>query len=168
MSHHVVVIIFFAIVVAHRPSPLPTPPSFLPGWPSDLDTDSSALLSFPQEETRNVNRPCQATMFSIAGYWAEGFLTLQRAVDQAIIGELYPGYDPGTVQLNVQRFPYPPYNDDKFVLVLQQQFPVILMLSFVFSALHIVKDIVMEKEKRIKVSHSRESRIMVKLAQWMF
>ncbi len=82
---------------------------------------------------------------------AEGFLPLQRSIDQALIQIAYPGYDPDSVRLSLQRFPYPPYNDDVFVLVLQQQFPVVLMLSFVFSALHIVKDVVMEKEKRIKV-----------------
>ena len=85
------------------------------------------------------------------GYMSEGFLSLQRAIDIAIIQSLNPTRNISAVNVNVQRFPYPPYNDDLFVLVLQQQFPVILLLSFVFSALHIVKDIVMEKEKRIKV-----------------
>ena len=82
---------------------------------------------------------------------SEGFLSLQRAIDTAIIQNIYPQYNASAVNINVQRFPYPPYNDDMFVLVLQQQYPVILLLSFVFCALHIVKDIVMEKEKRIKV-----------------
>lgn len=54
--------------------------------------------------------------------------------------------------LKLRRMPYPPYNDDPFVIVVQNQLPLLLMLSFVFIALNIVKDVVHEKEKRIKVS----------------
>jgi ATP-binding cassette subfamily A (ABC1) protein 3 len=36
-------------------------------------------------------------------------------------------------------------------LVIQQQFPLILILSFVVVALNIVKDIVHEKERKLKV-----------------
>ena len=50
------------------------------------------------------------------------------------------------------RFPYPPWRDDNFVMVIQNQLPLLLMLSFVFSMLQIVKDVVHEKERKIKVS----------------
>ena len=52
------------------------------------------------------------------------------------------------------RFPYPPSRDDLFVVVLQNQFPLLVMLSFVFCALQICKDVVHEKERKIKVRHS--------------
>lgn len=53
--------------------------------------------------------------------------------------------------IQLKRHPYPPYNDDKFVLVIQQQFPLILILSFVLVALNVVKDVVHEKERKLKV-----------------
>jgi hypothetical protein len=53
--------------------------------------------------------------------------------------------------IQLRRHPYPPYNDDKFVLVIQQQFPLILILSFVLVALNVVKDVVHEKERKLKV-----------------
>jgi len=55
------------------------------------------------------------------------------------------------VMVRLQRFPFPPYVDDYFVLVIQQQFPFIVMLSFIFCAMQIVRDLVYEKERRLKV-----------------
>ena len=52
------------------------------------------------------------------------------------------------------RYPYPPWRDDNFVIVIQNQFPLLLMLSFVFTMLQIVKDVVHEKERKIKARHS--------------
>ena len=95
------------------------------------------------------------------GYWREGFLSLQHNIDIAIIKQLNltaygdkvkaskPSLD--DIKLKVKRFPYPSYIDDNFVLVIQQQLPLILMLSFVYSALSIVKDVVHEKERKLKV-----------------
>jgi len=57
----------------------------------------------------------------------------------------------GQVTMRLQRFPYPPYADDKFVLVIQQQLPFIVMLSFIFCAMQIVRDLVYEKERCLKV-----------------
>ena len=62
----------------------------------------------------------------------------------------------------MHRFPYPPYLDDNFVLVTQQQLPFIIMLSFVFVSLQIVKDVVFEKERKLK-----ESMKMMGLSNWL-
>ena len=53
--------------------------------------------------------------------------------------------------MDLQRQPYPPYNQDMYVLVLQQQFPLVIMLSMVVMVLGIVRDVVLEKERRLKV-----------------
>ena len=91
--------------------------------------------------------------FPVSDYFAQGFLTLQNRLDQVIFeaqtGKLKKD---DVFKVNLRRMPYPPYNDDNFVLVLQNQFPFILLLSFIFSALHIVKDVVYEKETKLKVS----------------
>ena len=85
-------------------------------------------------------------------YFEEGFLSLQHAVDTAIIklkgnisGEL-------NATVSIKRFPYPDYIHDKFALVIQYSLHLVLMLSLVFTALNIVRDLVYEKEKKLKVS----------------
>jgi ATP-binding cassette subfamily A (ABC1) protein 3 len=88
----------------------------------------------------------------------EGFLTVQRAMDLSIVYELGGG-QPSTmekinqVSLQLKSFPYPPYADDEFIFILTTQFPFIVMLSFIVTAPTICKDVVLEKEKKLKVSH---------------
>ncbi|CAD5115360.1 DgyrCDS4339 [Dimorphilus gyrociliatus] len=94
----------------------------------------------------------------IPGYWSEGFLTLQWYLTRAILKysckndkECLKRFDKlKKVDLKLNRTPYPPFDDDNFVIVLQQYFPMVIMLSFVFIALNIVKDVVQEKEERLK------------------
>lgn len=88
----------------------------------------------------------------MAGYLEEGFLALQYAIDMSIL-ELSSNrsFSASSVSLSMRRFPYPPYVDDNFVLVIQQQLPFIIMLSFVFSSMQIVRDLVHEKEQKLKV-----------------
>ena len=50
-----------------------------------------------------------------------------------------------------QRVPYPSYVDDQFLVVLQGWLPLVIMLSFIYPAINIVKNVVVEKEKRLKV-----------------
>ena len=79
---------------------------------------------------------------------------MQNAVNYALFNEFATtGTKPlinDTVTV-LQRHPYPPYDDDNFVLVIQKQFPMVLMLSFIVVALSIVKDVVHEKERKLKV-----------------
>ena len=86
------------------------------------------------------------------GYLEEGFLALQYSIDMSVL-ELTSNhtFSAGDVSLSLGRFPYPPYVDDNFVLVIQQQLPFVIMLSFVFSSMQIVKDLVYEKEQKLKV-----------------
>ncbi|XP_067672614.1 phospholipid-transporting ATPase ABCA3-like [Haliotis asinina] len=99
------------------------------------------------------------------GYQREGFLTLQNAINYAVFEELAPNETAELTQktkMSMRRYPYPPYNDDPFVLVIQKQFPLVIMLSFIIIALSIVKDIVHEKEKKLK-----ESMKMMGLSNWL-
>jgi len=86
-------------------------------------------------------------------YLEEGFLALQQAVDSALIEFIAADVtlNMPQVMMRLQRFPYPPYDDDNFVLVIQQQFPFVVLLSFIFCAMQIVRDLVYEKERRLKV-----------------
>ena len=78
-------------------------------------------------------------------------MAIQRAVDLSIIDELSRGITSSDVDVRLKSFPYPPYFDDNFVSILQTQFPFIIMLSFIVTAPTIVKDVVLEKEKKLKV-----------------
>ena len=51
----------------------------------------------------------------------------------------------------MQRMPYPAFIDDKYLVALQAWLPLILLLSYLYPAVNIVKSVVYEKEKRLKV-----------------
>jgi ATP-binding cassette subfamily A (ABC1) protein 3 len=61
------------------------------------------------------------------------------------------GKSTNDIDIEMRRFPYPIYADDKFLVALQGWLPLIIMLSFIYPALNIVKSIVHEKERRLKV-----------------
>ena len=46
------------------------------------------------------------------------------------------------------------YVNDPFVAVLQRQFPFIVLLSFIIIAPNICKDVVLEKERKLKVIYN--------------
>ena len=83
-------------------------------------------------------------------YFEDGFLSVQHTVDFAIIKYKGNMSDVNTI-VSVKRFPYPDCVDDPLVLAIQTALPLLLMLSLIFSALNIVRDIVYEKEKKLKV-----------------
>uniref|UniRef100_A0A914CP13 ABC transporter domain-containing protein n=1 Tax=Acrobeloides nanus TaxID=290746 RepID=A0A914CP13_9BILA len=115
------------------------------------------------------------------GYWQEGFLTLQRAIDASIGHHLNKTnlddtfdcpYDPKIFGqkdcmfqekdvLKVQRFPFPPY-ESRIIEVGAFFLPTILVYSLMTSVIYIVRNIVMEKENRLK-----EYMKVMGLAQWV-
>lgn len=103
-------------------------------------------------------RETNKTEGGIPGYWSEGFLYLQWHLARYITKyscnhsrECMDKYDKlNDTKFFLKRTPYPPFDDDNFVIVLQKYFPMVIMLSFVFIALNIVRDVVQEKEERLK------------------
>ena len=92
-------------------------------------------------------------LYCWAEYWSSGFLHFQRAIDTSIIQYHSPTADLTDENLNItlQRHPYPEWLDDPFVIILQGQFPFYIMLTFLCTAPIIVKDVVLEKERKLKV-----------------
>lgn len=88
------------------------------------------------------------------GYIREGFLAVQHAVDRAIMQyhasatthQLF-----GKLTVIAKRFPYPPFISDPFLVAIQYQLPLLLMLSFTYSSLTIIRAVVQEKERKLKV-----------------
>ena len=97
-------------------------------------------------------------------YLSEGFLQLQRFVGNAIVEwrakkENLP-YQP--VKVYVRQLPYPEYSVDEFLSRINIILPLLFVLTFLYTAGIIVKEIVLEKETRI-----RESMLMMGLKQWV-
>lgn len=87
-----------------------------------------------------------------AGYFTEGFLYLQHALEMELLNQLAPN---GTVLPNsthLRRFPFPAYVDDEFLVVLQPFLPLTLILSFIYTVTSISKTLTEEKENRIHES----------------
>jgi len=89
---------------------------------------------------------------------------LQHAVDTAVIHVLrnpltqdHPmvmGYRlkvDQPVASSLQMFPDPPHRDDEYVHFINDYFPMVLLVSFMLAVAAICKDIVSEKEKKLKV-----------------
>ena len=109
-------------------------------------------------EESGHNRLSTVIYYMHPGYFYEGFLAIQRAVDLHITYEL--GGTSAEQELNntdvqLKSFPYPPYTDDTFIVVLQMQLPFLIMLSFIVTAPVICRDVVLEKEKKLKVGVAR-------------
>ena len=89
----------------------------------------------------------------IIGYFFEGFLPLQSAVESALteyVSKMPKIYD--NIQTLLWRFSYPKYVRDQFILVIQDYLPMILMLGYVLGTLNVTRNVVVEKEHRLKVS----------------
>lgn len=55
------------------------------------------------------------------------------------------------IRVVLSRFPYPAFIYDVFVLAIQNQLPLLLVLSFTYISLNIVRSVVQEKERKLKV-----------------
>ncbi|XP_062036907.1 ATP-binding cassette sub-family A member 17-like [Lepus europaeus] len=99
------------------------------------------------------------------GYNREGFLAIQHAVDKAVMwhhahntaADMF-----GRLSVLLKRFPHGPFIQDRFFLVLQNEFPLLLMLSFICVELIIINSISLEKEKKLK-----EYMCMMGLDNWL-
>ncbi|XP_072549037.1 phospholipid-transporting ATPase ABCA3 isoform X1 [Salminus brasiliensis] len=99
------------------------------------------------------------------GYFREGFLMIQHAVDKAII----KAYNRTAAlalftqtRVLLSRFPYPAFIYDVFILAIQNQLPLLLVLSFTYTSLNIVRAVVQEKERKLK-----EYMRMMGLSNWL-
>ena len=99
-------------------------------------------------------------LYFVLGYHSQGFTYLQYALDVSIA---YYNSTPAPVldeneigrigEVYMQRFPFPRFIDDIFLIALQGWLPLIFMLSYIYPVINTTKSIVVEKEKRLKVSH---------------
>ena len=55
------------------------------------------------------------------------------------------------VDVELKNFPYPPYHDDIFWANVNPVLVTIVLFSFIFHSFIVCKDVVLEKEKKLKV-----------------
>ncbi|CAI8057993.1 ATP-binding cassette sub-family A member 3 [Geodia barretti] len=97
-------------------------------------------------------------------YLAEGFLHLQNRVARALVdwSTEKANISSPPVQVSVKQIPYPSYHIDTFLNWNAAILPLLLIMAFIYTAGMFTKELVLEKETRI-----RESMLMMGLKQWV-
>uniref|UniRef100_A0A8C9SU04 ATP binding cassette subfamily A member 3 n=1 Tax=Scleropages formosus TaxID=113540 RepID=A0A8C9SU04_SCLFO len=117
---------------------------------NDLDWHTLSLFPlFQLPGPREQHDPRGGT----PGYYREGFLAVQHAVDRAIMRAYNSKAATALLaqtRVVMSRFPYPPFIYDVFILAIQNQLPLLLVLSFTYTSLNIVRAVVQEKERKLK------------------
>ncbi|OWF51666.1 ATP-binding cassette sub-family A member 3-like [Mizuhopecten yessoensis] len=86
-------------------------------------------------------------------YEETGFLALQYAIDKAIIDKKAPSNTLGTTyNIQLKKMAYPTFVEDGLTATLSSIMPLFLMLSFIVTVFTATKNIVQEKETKIKES----------------
>ncbi|KAG1683894.1 ATP-binding cassette sub-family A member 17 [Nymphon striatum] len=94
------------------------------------------------------------------GYMAEGFLSIQHAVSSAVISYLSGQNDIPDVKM--QRYPFPRGTNNTFMYAMKTFFPLIIMMCYIYTCVHITKNIVHEREKKLI-----ESMKVMGLSNWL-
>ncbi|XP_029725464.2 phospholipid-transporting ATPase ABCA3 [Aedes albopictus] len=131
---------------------LPEQVSFSLRFPGRLRSPGGLVWDWSTTVLMEPYSPRPRSRFSDDGgppsYFEENFISVQAAVSASIIRERSPAVEIPPVF--VQRYPYPPYMDDPVVQSMEQMLSLILMLSFFYTCIVIVKHIAVEKERQLK------------------
>ena len=85
-------------------------------------------------------------------YQMNAFLLLQHAVDRSLMLQFNNTLtDDDIPEVALRRFPFPQYLENKFIPAVQFGLPLLLFLAYIYTALTLVRSIVLEKERRLKV-----------------
>ncbi|XP_077981076.1 phospholipid-transporting ATPase ABCA1-like [Glandiceps talaboti] len=82
-------------------------------------------------------------------YLQSGFVYLQDMIEHAIV-EIITKTNKLNIGMYVQQFPYPCFKSDRFVFFLSFVLPMFMVVSWVYSVAMTIKNIVYEKEQRLK------------------
>ncbi|XP_022109857.1 ATP-binding cassette sub-family A member 1-like [Acanthaster planci] len=115
----------------------------------ELRMDSSMVRSTNRYKQNFWYPSPMSDVFSYGQYITGGFVFLQDMLDQGIIKASLGKKDAGAGTY-IQEMPYPCYTDDFFINTLGAALPLFMVLAWVFSVAMNIKDIVLEKELRLK------------------
>lgn len=93
-------------------------------------------------------------MFVITGYVDTGFIYLQYMVNRHIIEDNPVGNDPqfSINEVYIQKMAYPAYIQDNMLKSIQTTLPLFFVLAFILYVIMLAKNLVYEKELKLKVS----------------
>lgn len=89
-----------------------------------------------------------STCYNCNRYFLYGFIYIQDMLEKAIIET--KTNQTNTMGITTQMTPYPCYVDDRFVAAIARSLPLFMVLAWIYTISMLVKDIVYEKEKRLK------------------
>ncbi|XP_077866667.1 phospholipid-transporting ATPase ABCA3-like [Saccoglossus kowalevskii] len=122
------------------------------------DVSYTIRISHKHGEDNTWHTISQYPQFQFPGprttnFYENRFLLIQKAVDFAVIeSHTSNTSDFSKLSLNLQQYPYPKYEVDGFILIIAGMLPLLIMLAFIYTAGIIVKELVVEKEARLKES----------------
>jgi len=119
-------------------------------------------------ETLSIQTIVDSTSDKIPGprsrniFLSRGFVQLQRMIGNAILKweALKANVSYQNIKINVRQLPYPEYSVDKFLVYIDIVLPLLLVLTFLYTAGTFVRELVQEKETRV-----REYMLMMGLKQ---
>jgi ATP-binding cassette subfamily A (ABC1) protein 3 len=130
--------------------------------------DVSYTIRFPYERDWFTNEVTldftSSVVRSDSPYVDAGFVAFQKALEESII-EYYANQTDRAVpeiELKMKKLPFPPTAVNNFLLALGFGLGLLVVISFLYTAATITKELVLEKESRI-----RESMLMMGLRQWV-
>ncbi|XP_044533338.1 phospholipid-transporting ATPase ABCA3-like, partial [Gracilinanus agilis] len=121
-------------------------------------------LLFPLDSYTGPRQPLENDG-GLPGYFREGFLTIQHAINREIIcSSMNDSMIEQFKKINVtlKRFPFPSYVQDPFISVLENNLSLMIMLSFLCTCIFIIRSVVQEKEKKLK-----EYMCIMGLSNWL-
>ncbi|PSN43689.1 hypothetical protein C0J52_19461 [Blattella germanica] len=135
-------------------------------FPSELrlvgnDSDWRTNTRFPMYQSPGP-REQQFNSGGLPSYWYEGFLLLEHHIFHSIFDRLGNGTTISWPEIQLQRFPYPTYTQDDMLDALKKNVPLLMMVSFVYTCISIVKVVTLEKERQLK-----ESMKIMGLPNWL-
>ncbi|CAH8651442.1 unnamed protein product [Schistosoma margrebowiei] len=90
--------------------------------------------------------------------YKEEFLVLQYAIDRSLININCKANDSSQkLKVVLQRMPFPPYIKDEFIIIIQKQLALMLILGFIFPTLYCTRLILIEKQRGMKLLGLGES-----------
>ncbi|XP_065052485.1 phospholipid-transporting ATPase ABCA3-like isoform X1 [Rhopilema esculentum] len=93
--------------------------------------------------------------------YSRRFLPLQYALDTTI-ARIHSNNINATVATTINQFPFPSYFNDPFIAAVRGLLPLLFTLAFIYTSIMIIKELVAEKQYRLK-----ESMKMMGLSNWL-
>lgn len=73
------------------------------------------------------------------GYIFQGFIAIQNAIERSIITASSSLQADDMPEIYIQRYPYPAYEEDFLLVILEFFLPFLILISFFYSATNIIK-----------------------------